>query len=103
VTDLENGETVDLQPGQVLQVVLSSTYWTIHGSSNSGVLTQLSAPSTQPQLTGCVRGAGCGTVTAVYRAVSSGQAQVSASRSVCGEALGCTAAKSSFVVYVVVT
>lgn len=98
----ENGQTIDLQQGQVLQVVLSSTYWMIHGSSDSAVLSQLVGPSTQPQPSGCVPGQGCGTATAAYRADAPGQAQVSASRSVCGEALGCTAANSQFVVYVVV-
>jgi len=101
-TNQANGLTVDLQPGQLLKVVLSSTYWMIHGSSDSGVLSQLSGPTTQPQPSGCVPGQGCGTVTAVYRAIAPGRAQVSASRGTCGEALGCTAATSSFVVYVVV-
>jgi hypothetical protein len=103
VTDHANGQTIDLRQGQVLQVVLSSTYWQIHGSSNSAVLSLLSGPSTQPQPSGCVPGQGCGTVTAVYRAVAAGRAQVSASRSVCGEALGCTGANSQFVVHVVVS
>jgi hypothetical protein len=103
VTDQANGQTVDLQRGQVLQVVLSSTYWMIHGSSASAVLSQLSGPSTLPQPSGCVPGQGCGTVTAAYRAVAAGRAQVTASRGVCGEALGCTAANSQFVIYVIVT
>jgi predicted secreted protein len=102
VTDQANGQTIDLQQGQVLQVVLSSTYWMIHGSSDSAVLSQLSGPNPQPQRSGCVPGQGCGIVTAAYRAVAAGQAQVSASRGVCGEALGCTAANSQFVVYVIV-
>ena len=101
-TNQSNGQTVDLRPGQSLRVVLSSTYWKIRGSSDSGVLSQISGPSTQPQMSGCVPGGGCGTVTAVYRATAAGRAQVSAFRSVCGEALGCSAANSSFVVYVVV-
>jgi hypothetical protein len=102
VTDHANGQTIDLERGRVLQVVLSSTYWKIQGSSNSAVLSQVSGPSTQPQQSGCVPGQGCGTVTAAYRAVAAGQAQVSASRSSCGEAMGCTAASSRFVVYVMV-
>jgi hypothetical protein len=102
VTDQANGQTIDLQQGQVLQVVLSSTYWMIHGSSDSAVLSLLSGPDPQPQRSGCVSGQGCGTVTVAYRAVAAGHAQVSASRSVCGEALGCTAANSQFVVYVIV-
>ncbi len=102
VTDHVNGQTIDLQQGQVLHVVLSSTYWRIHGSSDSAVLSQLSGPTTLPQQSGCVPGQGCGTVTASYRAVAAGQAQVTASRGTCGEALGCTGANSQFVVYVVV-
>jgi hypothetical protein len=102
VTDRANGQSVHLQPGQSLQVVLSSTYWMIHGSSNAAVLSQTSGPSPQPQRSGCVPGGGCGTVTAVYRALAVGQAQVTASRTSCGEAMGCTAASSHFVVYVIV-
>jgi predicted secreted protein len=102
VTDQANGQTIDLRQGQVLQVVLSSTYWMIHGSSDSAVLSQLAGPDPQPRQSGCVPGQGCGTITAAYRAVATGQAQVSASRSVCGEALGCTGANSQFLVYVIV-
>jgi predicted secreted protein len=103
VTDHANGQTIDLQQGQVLQVVLSSTYWQIHGSSNGAVLSLLSGPNTLPQQSGCVTGQGCGTVTAAYRAVAAGQAQVTASRGTCGEALGCTGANSQFVVHVIVS
>jgi hypothetical protein len=102
VTDQANGQTIDIQPGQVVQVVLSSTYWKIQGSSDGAVLSLLTGPSTQPQQSGCVPGQGCGTVSAAYRAVAVGQAQLTASRSVCGEALGCTGANSQFVVYVIV-
>jgi hypothetical protein len=102
VTDNANGQTISLQQGQVLRVVLSSTYWKIDGSSNSAVLSLLNGPITQAQQSGCVPGQGCGTVTAVYRAAVTGQAQVSASRGTCGEALGCSAASSQFVVYVIV-
>jgi hypothetical protein len=103
VTDHANGQTIDLQQGQVLQVVLSSTYWQIHGSSNGAVLSLLSGPNTLPQQSGCVTGQGCGTVTATYRAVAAGLAQVTASRGTCGEALGCTGANSQFVVHVIVS
>jgi len=74
----------------------------IHGSSDTAVLSQVSGPSPQPQRSGCVPGGGCGTVTAVYRGTAPGQAQVTASRTSCGEAMGCTADKSHFVVYVIV-
>lgn len=103
VTDKNNKETVQLRSGQVLRVVLSSTYWMIHGSSDASVLNPIGSPSPSPQASGCVPGGGCGTMTAIYRAVASGRAKVVASRTSCGEAMGCTAASARFVVYVIVS
>jgi hypothetical protein len=82
--------------------VLSSTYWTFHGSSDTAVLHPVGAPEVRPQPTGCVPGGGCGTATATYRAGAAGRAQVIATRTSCGEAMGCTAASSRFVLYVIV-
>jgi hypothetical protein len=41
-------------------------------------------------------------VTATYRAEGAGHAEVIATRTSCGEAMGCTAASGRFVLYVVV-
>lgn len=82
--------------------MLSSTYWKFHGSSNTAVLHPLGLPEVRPQPSGCVPGSGCGTATATYRAVAAGRVQVVATRTSCGEAMGCTAASGRFVLYVIV-
>ena len=96
----QNNKTVTLKKGQRLQVVLHSTYWQFHGSSDGAVLTLIGRPRARPRLTGCVPGAGCGTVTSVYLAASAGTADVTASRTSCGEALGCTPAASRYTLHV---
>jgi hypothetical protein len=96
VSERQNDKTVALDKGQRLQVVLHSTYWQIHGSSDPTVLATTGRPRTRPRLSGCVPGGGCGTVTAVYLATGAGTANVTASRTSCGEALGCTAAGSRY-------
>lgn len=102
VTDRAKGHTIRLRLGEALRVVLSSTYWTFHDSSDTAVLRLMGSPQVRPQPSGCVAGGGCGTATATYRAKAAGRAQVIATRKSCGEAMGCTAASGRFVLYVVV-
>jgi hypothetical protein len=66
------------------------------------VLRPQGAPVVLPQPSGCVVGQGCGTVTAWYVGAAVGAAKVTASRTSCGEAMGCTAATGSFTLRVVV-
>jgi hypothetical protein len=94
--DADNGRTVSLQVGQRLEVRLSSTYWTFGGSSNTAVLRPAGPPVVSPQTSGCVPGGGCGSVRAVFDAVATGRADVTAARTSCGEALRCTAEQSSY-------
>ena len=101
VTDRENGNTVRLRRSQRLLVVLSSTYWQIQRSSHRAVLRLVSGPSVRPTM-GCVPGAGCGTATATFLAAAAGHATVVATRTSCGEAMGCTPAQSRFILNVVV-
>jgi hypothetical protein len=101
-SDGDNGGTLSLNPGQRLRVVLDSTYWTFNESSNPQVLRLDGQPSVSPQPSGCVPGAGCGTTTATYVAVSDGTAVVTATRTSCGEAEGCTGASGQYSVQVVV-
>jgi hypothetical protein len=102
VTFLDKGSTVHLYVGQKLKVVLGSTYWSIKPSSNPRSLAQIGVVKVLPRA-GCVTGAGCGTVTALFRAVAPGSAAVTASRGSCGEALGCTKGSGNFNVAVRVT
>ena len=100
VTDADNGGTVTVAPGERLTVTLGSTYWTFAGSSNTAVLQQVGQPVASPG--SCPPGVGCGQVSATFVAVGRGRADVTASRSSCGEALSCTGGSGSYRVSVVV-
>jgi hypothetical protein len=102
VTERQNKSTVTLKRGQQLRVVLHSTYWEFQKQSNRSVLRLERAPKVRPRLSGCVPGEGCGTVTASYVAAAAGSSTVSATRSSCGEAMGCTGTSGRFTVRVVV-
>ena len=101
VTERQNKGTVALRRGQQLRVVLHSTYWEFRKSSNPDVLRLDHGPRVHP-VSGCVPGGGCGTVTVTYLAASVGAAVVTATRSSCGEAMGCTNATGRFTVHVIV-
>jgi hypothetical protein len=88
--------------GQRLRVVLSSTYWEFRGSSHPAVLRPVGSPQVNPQPSGCVAGAGCGTATAIFVARSAGRSTVTATRNSCGEAMGCTAESGRYSLAVVV-
>jgi hypothetical protein len=88
--DQDNGHAMSLQVGDQLELVLTSTYWKLDGSSDAAVLRQTLPPVVAPQPSGCVVGQGCGTVTAHFQAIARGQADVSARRTSCGEAMSCT-------------
>ena len=92
---------VRLRVGTELRVVLASTYWTIGVAGARDVLvargTAVAHPS-QP----CVAGGGCGTVAATFLARSPGTTSVLATRTSCGEAMGCTVRTGRIVLQVVV-
>ena len=100
-TDRDNGRTIGLRLGQRLRVVLSSTYWMFQASSNPTVLRPDGRVRVTPRQ-GCVAGAGCGTAAATYLGVGPGGARVRATRTSCGEAMGCTEATSRFSLQVLV-
>ncbi len=100
-TETDNGRTVALRPGQRLEVALASTYWQLQRLSST-VLRLDSGPFVRPRPSGCVPGAGCGTVIATYVAVAPGSAEVVATRTSCGEAMGCTGATGRYLLHVVV-
>jgi hypothetical protein len=101
VTERQNRGTVSLRRGQQLQVILHSTYWQFQKTSNPAVLHLERPPKLRPNPS-CVPGGGCGTVTAAYLAVAAGPTLVTAERSSCGEASGCTAATGRFTLHVIV-
>ena len=101
-TGADNGHTLTMNPGQRLRVQLDSTYWNFEGSSNQAVLRGDGETTVRPEPSGCVPGAGCGTATAYFIAVTAGRATVTASRSSCGEALACTGSNGHWSVTVLV-
>ncbi|HXM58436.1 MAG TPA: hypothetical protein VOB72_23755 [Candidatus Dormibacteraeota bacterium] len=100
--DQDNGHAVSVRVGDRLQLVLGSTYWKLDGSSDEAVLRPAAAPAVSPS-PGCVPGEGCGTVSGQFDAIAPGRADVTASRTSCGEAMACTGGQGSYRVTVVVT
>ncbi len=98
----QNGTSVTLHSGQTLLVTLPSTYWSFQGSPDPRVLAPVGAPTTSPGQ-GNVPGCGAGTVSQEFRAVGAGTAEVSASRTSCGEVMGCTGASGQYELSVTVT
>jgi hypothetical protein len=103
VSEQDNAHAVSLRVGDRLELVLSSTYWQVEGSSDSGVLRQTIQPTVSPEARGCVVGGGCGTVTALYQALAPGRADLNARRTSCGEAMSCAGNLGSYRVTVLVT
>jgi hypothetical protein len=102
VTESANGHVITVTPGSMVRVVLHNTYWTI-ASPHGGLLREVGPPvvaGSPPGTPGCVVGAGCGTVTALFRALAPGQLRLSASRTSCGEALACTPAQGRWSIVV---
>ena len=104
VRDGANGKAVSARAGERIELILSSSYWHVTGSSAPGVLRQdgspvlLSRPSSCPDIPGL----GCIPVQADFTALTDGQAFITASRSTCGEALRCMPDQTRFTVTVVV-
>jgi len=104
VHDDANGKAVSARAGDRIELILSSSYWHVTGSSAPGVLRQdgspvlLSRPSSCPDIPGL----GCIPVRADFTALTDGTAVITASRSACGEALRCMPDQTRFTVIVVV-
>jgi hypothetical protein len=101
VSEKLDGGKVTLRRGQRLRLVLHSTYWELKGVSVPAVLRLVGEPVVNPK-PGCVPGQGCGMVTATYIAKALGSSVVTAERTSCGEAMGCTAAAGKFTLTVAV-
>jgi hypothetical protein len=101
-SESDNGKTLELHVGDRLEVKLASTYWNIQDSSDLGVLRLAGPVAVSPQ-PGCVPGAGCGLAIASFDAVGTGSADITASRSSCGEAMRCVGSAGTYRLSVVVT
>jgi hypothetical protein len=105
VTENENGKTITVSPGTLVMVILQSTYWQFQGSSDPKVLRQLGEPKVAPNTPGTpgrIPGLGTGTVSLQFQAVAPGRADITASRTTCGEALLCPENQRSFKTTVIV-
>ena len=104
VRDEANGKTVKARVGDRIELILSSTYWNLHGSSAPRVLRQngpavvLARPPDCPDLPGL----GCTPEQVNFTALADGTAIIRASRISCGEALRCAPSKTRFAVTLVI-
>jgi hypothetical protein len=101
--DAQNGAAVHAVTGDTVRVTLASTAWTFDGTSDPTVVQQAGVQVTSPAPPGtCVAGGGCGTTTAVFRALKRGNATIHASRVSCGETRLCVGPEGSYDLTVVV-
>ena len=100
VRDDANGKVVSTRAGDRIELILSSSYWRVTGSSASSVLRQdgpavlLSRPKSCPDIPGL----GCIPVRADFTALTNGNAEITAQRSACGEAMRCKPDQTRFTV-----
>lgn len=102
--DAQNGQSISAHVGDTVRITLNTTFWTFSGSSDASVLQPQGEAVASPAPRGsCFPGMGCGTTSAIYKAIKPGSATVSATRVTCGEAMRCVGAQGSYQVTVVVT
>jgi len=104
VHDDANGKAVSARAGDRIELILSSSYWHVTGSSAPSVLRQNGPPVPLPRPSSCadIPGLGCTPVRAGFTALTGGKAVITASRSACGEALRCRPGQMRFAVVVIV-
>jgi hypothetical protein len=105
IRDNANGKTVPVAAGDRVELILSSSYWNVAGSSAPRVLRQDGPLKLMPRPSSCpanIPGLGCMPVQMKFTALAGGRAVIKASRSTCGEALRCMPNQTRFAVTVVV-
>jgi hypothetical protein len=104
VRDDANGKAVSARAGDRIELILSSSYWHVTGSSAPSVLRQDGAPVLLSRPSSCpdIPGLGCTPIRADFTALTNGKAVITASRSTCGEALRCQPDHTRFAVIVAV-
>src|SRR6516165_388864 len=104
VRDDANGKTVSARAGDRIELILSSSYWHVTGSSAPSVLRQDGAPVLLARPSSCpdIPGLGCNPVRADFTALADGKAVITASRSSCSEALRYNPDQTRFKVMVAV-
>ena len=102
IADSANGKTFKVKSGSIIKVTLNSTFWNFQSStgingSETPTMTAIMPGPTAPA--NCqLPGVGCGTVVWKFKAGKPGRANFIASRTLCGEALRCSAKQSKFTV-----
>jgi hypothetical protein len=102
VRDDANGKTVSTRAGNQIELILSSSYWQVTGSSEPSVLRQNGPPVLLSRPNSCpdIPGLGCVPVRADFTALADGKAEITAERSTCGEALRCKPDQTRFTVII---
>ncbi len=102
VRDDANGKAVSTRAGDRIELILSSSYWHVTGSSAPSVLRQDGTPVLLSRPKSCpdIPGLGCVPVRADFTALTDGKAEITAERSACGEALRCKPDQTRFTVIV---
>jgi hypothetical protein len=102
VHDDANGKTVPTRAGDRIELILSSSYWRVTGSSAPSVLRQNGPPALLSRPKSCpnIPGLGCIPVQADFTALTDGKAVITAERSTCGEALRCKSDQTRFSVII---
>lgn len=102
VHDDANGKAVSTRAGDRIELILSSSYWHVTGSSAPSVLRQNGPPVLLSRPKSCpnIPGLGCIPVRADFTALTDGKAVITAERSTCGEALRCKPDQTRFSVIV---
>ena len=98
VRDTSNGKTIWLHTGDRIELILSSNYWRVSGSSAPKVLRQTHATELMPRPSTCphIPGLGCTPERTDFLAVGHGKAVITATRTSCGEALRCTSQNTRY-------
>jgi hypothetical protein len=104
IRDNANGTMVPVAAGDRVELILSSSYWDVAGSSAPRVLRQDGPATPMPRPSSCpnIPGLGCVPIQLKFTALADGKAVIKASRTSCGEALRCRPDQTRFTVTVVV-
>ena len=105
IRDNANGTIVPVAAGDRVELILSSSYWNVAGSSAPRVLRQDGPVTLMPRPSSCpanIPGLGCVPIETKFTALAHGRAVIKARRTSCGEALRCSPDRTRFTVTVVV-
>ncbi len=102
VGEKDKNATLPATVGEIVDLVLHSTYWTIQRPDAAILKPLMPEPKVTPDFRG-VPGSGSGTVEMRYQVIGAGTAQLSATRTSCGEAMLCTGENGKFRVSITAT